>query len=128
MRARRFVRLLTKILSMTSIIIFILALLLFAGFAVFAFVFRIVAGIRRGVSGIFGGGTDKRAGRSGTRRPGAADTAARPRGKRIHASQGEYVDYEEIACDVDRNGDHNPKTVYTETEEQVTDAEWEEIR
>lgn len=110
-----------------SFIFFLLFLLLFIGLGIFAWIYRIVAGIRRGVSGIFNSGGRDSSPRGGNAYRSTEDTGMRRRGKRIDPTQGEYVEFEEIACDVDRVGDHNPPNVYTEVEEQVTDAEWEEI-
>lgn len=112
-----------------SFISFFLFLLLFVVFGVVLWIYRVIVGVKRRVSDIFGGGNaaaDGPAGAYGRRRK--PEPQPRRRGKIFDATQGEYVEYEEVACDVDRDGDHGYTERYTATEEQVTDAEWEEIR
>ncbi|MCM1517551.1 MAG: DUF4834 family protein [Pseudoflavonifractor sp.] len=53
----------------------------------------------------------------------------RPVRKKIFSrDDGEYVDYEEIAVTSDTTVTDNGRSVRYETEQQIVDVEWEEIR
>lgn len=51
-----------------------------------------------------------------------------PRRKRFSRSDGEYIDFEELAVDADTERARQYRTVEYVRQEQVSDAEWEEIK
>ncbi len=65
---------------------------------------------------------------SGGRRYGTGPTPSRQRKKVFSKSDGEYVDFEEISCDVaDRYASATDGATYIR-EDQISDAEWTEIK
>ena len=71
----------------------------------------------------FGGNASN--GADGTRRRQPEQPA--PRAKKIDPNVGEYVEYEEVACDVKTTTSTTTSETYVR-EQQVVDAEWEEIK
>lgn len=61
-----------------------------------------------------------------TRKPGW-NASATPRKKKIDASVGDYVPFEEVSEVSNARTDSSGRTSFT-VEQQITDAEWEEIK
>lgn len=72
----------------------------------------------------FAGGGN--AGDGGRRKAGWSGGRRKSRGKVIDGSVGEYVDFEEIDVK-DENGDDREKKTSYRVEQQVVDAEWEDV-
>lgn len=115
-----------------SILTGIFFLMIFAVLFFLAFVIGILLRIKRKVTGIFTGnsrGTDPRG--SDPRDGGPRDGGPQPRparqGKKIDPTVGEYVEFEEVQVYESTEPD-GKKQVKFETEEQITDVEWEEVR
>lgn len=56
-----------------------------------------------------------------------ADTASRQKKKKIDPSVGEYVEFEEIHTTATASSQSGRSTTTTEIEQQIVDAEWEDI-
>ena len=67
-------------------------------------------------------------GASRSSRPGGWSEPMRRRPKIITREMGEYVAYEDVAVTATVTGSDGSRTPATIEEEQVIDAEWEEIR
>lgn len=86
-------------------------------------VFNTIRKLRKNYREMFGGGPRSSQGR----RQSQPRQNTRPkREKIIKPDEGEYVEFEEITSTTQTFSDGGKK--YTYTEEQVTDAEWEDIK
>ncbi len=112
-------------------------LMIFAVLFFLAFVISIFLRIKRKVTGIFTGnsrgsdprGTDPRGTdpRGSDPRDGGPQPRPARQGKKIDPTVGEYVEFEEVQVYESTEPD-GKKQVKFETEEQITDVEWEEVR
>lgn len=112
---------------MGSIIFFIIFLVV-AFFGVL--LFRIIAGawkMVRAVRRVFTPPTDDD---RGPRKRRAKEEPKPKKAKKIDPTVGEYVEFEEVACNVSYTSTttESGTTTRIETEEQIVDAEWEDIK
>lgn len=102
-------------------------LMLFAVLFVIAFIIGTYLKIRRKVADVFGGNTRG----SGARGDNGGGNGPQPQparpSKKIDPSVGEYVEFEEVqSFESTRTDGH--REVKFESEEQITDVEWEEVK
>lgn len=102
-------------------------LMIFAVLFFLAFVISIFLRIKRKVTGIFTGNSRGTAPRGSDPRDGGPQPRPARQGKKIDPTVGEYVEFEEVQVYESTEPD-GKKQVKFETEEQITDVEWEEVR
>lgn len=113
-----------RIFYMSFFITLLLFVLLWPLVKVIYYVIRTRRYIRRQQEDFRRAYSDAYAGRQGN--PSGGPAPHRRRKKVFSKTDGEYVDFEEIVCDVEST-DPQPDTEFYR-EEQVSDAEWTEIK
>lgn len=67
--------------------------------------------------------------RKNTRNNNAGQQTAKPvHKKKIDPTVGEYIEFQEISCTVDATDNQGNRHIFTQTEQQIVDAEWEDLK
>ncbi len=67
-------------------------------------------------------------GRRNTRSNAGQQTAKPAHKKKIDPSVGEYIEFQEVSCTVETSDSQGNRHIYTQTEQQIVDVEWEDIK
>lgn len=105
----------------------ILFLMLFVVLLGMAFIIGTYLKIKRKVTEVFGGKSRSADDRGGKADAGSSQSAPARSGKKIDPSVGEYVEFEEVQHYESTETDGR-REVKFETEEQITDVEWEDVK